>query len=166
MEGAKGRAGEGGVGGGQCFDERLAGEGAVLVRHAVLALERAAEELQAVVPPDLVLVRRREHPRQVGHDAVGQFWQGKEFVRGGVLLSGRGSRILGNERPFRFHHSPPFLHRVDNIRNVIHYRRVRSGHPNSIMLDIGPARNRTNMSFVYSCFRHCLHRKNEIAKIG
>ena len=86
VEGAKGRAGEGGVRGGQRIDERFPGEGAVLVRHAVLALERAAEELQAVVPPDLVLVGRPEHPRQVAHDAVGQFGQGEEFVGGGIAV--------------------------------------------------------------------------------
>ena len=97
MEGAEGGAGEGGVGGGERHGKRLAGEGAVGVRHAVRPLQRAAEKLQAVVPPDLVLVFRLEHPCKIAHDAVGQFGQGEEFVCGGVALRRRGRRIVGKE---------------------------------------------------------------------
>ena len=120
MEGAKGGAGESGVGGGQGLDERFAGEGAVLVRHALLALQRAAEELQAVVPPDLVLVGRSEHQRQVGHDAVGQFGEGEDFVGGGILFGGRRNRILGKEHAVRFHRPAPLLHRIGQSRGVIY----------------------------------------------
>ena len=111
MEGAEGRAGEGGVGGGERHGKRLAGEGAVGVRHAVLALQRAAKELQAVVPPDLVLRGRPEHPRKVGHDAVGQFGQGEELVGGGVPLGRRGRRVLEEEVAARRQRLPPFLRR-------------------------------------------------------
>ena len=125
MEGAEGGAGECGVRGSQRFDERFPGEGAVLVRHAVLALECASEELQTVVPPDLVFVRRSEHPRQVGHNAVGQFRKGEEFVGGGILFSS-GSRIVGQERPIRFYRFAPLLYRDSQSRGNIQDRVVRS----------------------------------------
>ena len=103
--------GERHVRGGERHGKRLAGEGAVLVRHAVRPFQRAAEELQAVVPPDLVLRGRPEHPRQVGHDAFGQFGQGEELVGGGIPLGRRGRRIIGEEVAGRRQRLPPFPRR-------------------------------------------------------
>ena len=86
MQGAEGRAGEGGAGGVQGADERRAGKRAVGVRHAVRPLQRTAEKLQAVVPPDLVLVRRCERSRQIGDQPVRQFRQREELVGRGVAV--------------------------------------------------------------------------------
>ena len=160
MEGAKGRTGEGGVGVSQGLDERFPGEGTVLVRRAVLALEHAAEKLQAVVPPDLVLVRRRKHPRQIGHDAVGQFGQGEDFVGGGIPFGGCGSRIVGQESAFLFHRFQPFLHRIGQSRGGIHDRITCGRLPNADIENRSIVWNQMNETTIRGRFRYRAYWKN------